>query len=98
MTASLRSCLCLIAVLVASFATAQDLELKVTIVTPSSVVDSAVVTVLAKQVIIVGDDKQISPTVVGVAETEIRSECSSVLSGAACSHSGGCFCWRTSSI
>ena len=45
MIASLRCCLCLIAVLVASFPTAQDLELKVTVVTPTSVVDSAVVTV-----------------------------------------------------
>jgi 5-methylthioadenosine/S-adenosylhomocysteine deaminase len=45
MTESLRSCLCLVGVLIASFAAAQDLELKVTIVTPSSVVDSAVVTV-----------------------------------------------------
>jgi very-short-patch-repair endonuclease len=33
--------------------------------------DSLVLFYLAKQVIIVGDDKQISPTVVGVADTEI---------------------------
>jgi len=33
--------------------------------------DSLVLFYLAKQVIIVGDDKQISPTVVGVADTEV---------------------------
>jgi len=45
MTAARRFSLCLIAVLVSPLASAQDLELKVTVVTPTSVVDSAVVTV-----------------------------------------------------
>jgi 5-methylthioadenosine/S-adenosylhomocysteine deaminase len=45
MIAPLRSCLCLVAAFVAASANAQDLELKVTVVTPSAVVESAVVTV-----------------------------------------------------
>jgi cytosine/adenosine deaminase-related metal-dependent hydrolase len=45
MTTSMRSSLCVVAVLLASSAAAQDLELKVTVVTPWSVVESAVVTV-----------------------------------------------------
>jgi 5-methylthioadenosine/S-adenosylhomocysteine deaminase len=50
MIRSLRSCLCLVVVLVASRAPAQDLELKVTVVTPSSVVDSAIVTIAAGRI------------------------------------------------
>jgi len=45
MITSRRSCVCIVAVLLARPAAAQDLELKVTVVTPSSVVDAAVVTV-----------------------------------------------------
>jgi len=45
MTSSTRSCVCIVAVLLARPAAAQDLELKVTLVSPSAVIDSAVVTV-----------------------------------------------------
>ena len=45
MITSIRSCACLVALLIASSAPAQDLELEVTVVTPMSVHDSAVVTV-----------------------------------------------------
>ena len=41
----MRSRLCIVAILVASSAAAQDLELKVTLVSPSAVIESAVVTV-----------------------------------------------------